>query len=91
MKTAGNTVTETAPAMRSILWLADAAGEAMPATREYAQKVERSLLVLGLQPSDFDGYRPHLNRVKPDLQYICALVNDPFFQTQTAEVATRNH
>ncbi|MFD5017131.1 NAD/NADP octopine/nopaline dehydrogenase family protein [Streptomyces chartreusis] len=70
-------VREDLPGLRTIRWLADAAGVDLPVTEQYEADVTRTALELGVAPADLDGYLPQLSTMAADVTFLRSLLVDP--------------
>ncbi|MFE9492462.1 MULTISPECIES: hypothetical protein [unclassified Streptomyces] len=70
-------VREDLPGLRTIRWLADAAGAALPVTEQYEADVTRTALELGVAAADLDGYLPQLSAMSADVPFLRSLLVAP--------------
>ncbi|MCQ8834848.1 NAD/NADP octopine/nopaline dehydrogenase family protein [Streptomyces malaysiensis] len=70
-------IREDLPGLRTIRWLADAAGAALPVTKQYEADVTRTALELGVAAADLDGYLPQLSAMPEDVPFLRSLLVAP--------------
>ncbi|MET8012920.1 NAD/NADP octopine/nopaline dehydrogenase family protein [Streptomyces sp. NPDC005271] len=70
-------VREDLPGLRTIRWLADAAGVNLPVTQQYEVDVTRTALELGVAAADLDGYLPQLSTMPTDVTFLRSLLVAP--------------
>ncbi|WP_224386170.1 NAD/NADP octopine/nopaline dehydrogenase family protein [Pseudonocardia sp. ICBG1293] len=70
-------VREDLPGLRTIRWLADVAGIALPATERYEAEVERTATSLGVSASDLNGYSAQLALIPADVSFLRSVLEAP--------------
>lgn len=70
-------VREDLPGLRTIRWLADAAGATLPVTEHYEAEVTRAAVELGVSEADLRGYLPQLSAIPADISSVRSLLTAP--------------
>lgn len=70
-------VREDLPGLRTIRWLADAAGVALPVTERYEAEVTRTAVKLGVSEADLNGYLPQLSAIRAEVPFLRSLLIAP--------------
>ncbi|MEV4709550.1 NAD/NADP octopine/nopaline dehydrogenase family protein [Actinoplanes sp. NPDC049316] len=70
-------VREDIPGLRTMRWLADAAGIRLPATERYEAQVMRTAAEIDVHGSDLVGYVPELSAIPASLPHLTRLLTTP--------------